>query len=116
LDLKVHRTPFSASWGPTLTWLAQEVIDGTWGDAPFVTCGISAGCRGIAPFGPRVPQKVQDLVAAKLAEIDAGTLVVLAGPIVDQDGNVVVPAGEVLTPADSSSVDWFVQGVVGNPK
>ena len=102
--------------GPTLTWLTQEVIDGTWGDAKFVTCGISAGCMGIAPFGPNVPQDVQDLVMAKLAEIDAGTLVVFKGPIVDQNGTVVVAEGDVLTPDRMSGVDWFVKGVVGSPK
>jgi basic membrane protein A len=102
--------------GPTLTWLTQEVIDGKWGDAPFVTCGISAGCMGIAPFGPKVPQAVQDLVKAKLAEIDAGTLVVFKGPIMDQNGTVVIPEGDVLTPDRMSGVDWFVKGVVGSPK
>jgi basic membrane protein A len=102
--------------GPTLTWLTQEVIDKKWGDAPFVTCGISAGCMGIAPFGPKVPQSVQDLVKAKLAEIDAGTLVVFKGPIVDQNGKVVIADGVVLTPDKMSGVDWFVKGVVGSPK
>jgi basic membrane protein A len=102
--------------GPTLTWLTQEVINKTWGDAPFVTCGITAGCMGIAPFGPKVPQAVQDLVKAKLAEIDGGTLVVFKGPIVDQNGTVVIPEGDVLTPDRMSGVDWFVKGVVGSPK
>jgi basic membrane protein A and related proteins len=102
--------------GPTLTRLTQEVINHTWGDEKSVTCGISAGCMGIAPFGPKVPQEVKDLVMAKLAEIDAGTLVVFKGPIVDQNGNVVVAEGDVLTPDKMSGVDWFVKGVVGSPK
>lgn len=102
--------------GGTLTWLTQEVIDGTWGDAPFVRCGISDGCMAIAPYGPRVPQEVQDLVAEKQAEIDAGTLVVFAGPIVDQEGTVRIAEGEILGDDAMSNVDWFVQGVVGSPK
>jgi basic membrane protein A len=55
-------------------------------------------------------------VKAKLAEIDAGTLVVFKGPIVDQNGTVVIPEGAVLTPDKMSGVDWFVKGVVGSPK
>jgi len=102
--------------GPTLTRLTQEVINHTWGDEKSVTCGITAGCMGIAPFGPHVPQEVQTLVTTKLAEIDAGTLVVFKGPIVDQNGNVVIAEGEVLTPDKMSGVDWFVKGVVGSPK
>ncbi len=50
------------------------------------------------------------------ALIDAGTLVVFAGPIVDQDGTVRVAEGEVLSDEVMGSVDWFVKGVVGSPK
>jgi len=102
--------------GDKLTWLAQEVIDGTWGDVKSLHCGLAEGCMAIAPFGPRVPQKVKDMVAEKEAAIEAGTLVVFMGPITDQDGTVRIAKGEVLAPADMSTVDWFVKGVVGSPK
>jgi len=101
--------------GDKLTWLTSTVIDGTW-EPIFLRCGIADGCMAIAPFGSRVPQEVQDLVAEKQAEIDAGTLVVFAGPIVDQDGTTRVAEGEVLSTDAMSSTDWFVQGVVGSPK
>ncbi len=101
--------------GDKLTWLTSTVIDGTW-EPIFLRCGIADGCMAIAPFGPKVPQEVQDLVAEKQAEIDAGTLVVFAGPIVDQDGAIRVPEGEVLSDDAMSATDWFVKGVVGSPK
>jgi len=101
--------------GGKLTWLASTVIDGTWTPI-FLRCGMSDGCMAMAPFGKRVPQNVQDLVMQKKAEVEAGTLVVFTGPIVDQDGTVRVPAGEVLTADNMSYVDWLVQGVVGSPK
>jgi len=101
--------------GGKLTWLASTVIDGTW-QPIFLRCGMADGCMAIAPFGPKVPQDVQDLVMKKKAEIEAGTLVVFTGPVVDQDGKVRVPAGEVLSADAMSSVDWFVKGVVGSPK
>jgi hypothetical protein len=69
----------------------------------------------IAPFGPKVSQEVQDNVNAVKDEIEAGSIVVFAGPIVDQDGNVKIPEEEVLTPDLMGSVDWFVEGVVGSP-
>ena len=102
--------------GGTLTWLAGEVKDGTWGDAPFVRCGIKDGCMAMAPFGKRVPQDVQSLVMEKKAAIEAGTLVVFQGPIVDQDGTVRVAEGATLSDQDMGNVDWFVKGVVGSPK
>jgi basic membrane protein A len=70
----------------------------------------------IAPFGPKVPQEVKDLVAQTQADIESGKTVVFQGPIKDQDGNVKVAEGEVLTDENMGSVDWFVQGVTGSPK
>jgi basic membrane protein A len=101
--------------GGTLTWLASTVIDGTW-EPIFLRCSLFDGCMAMAPFGPLVPQEVQDEVLAVSAAVEDGSIVVFAGPIVDQDGNVKVVEGEVLTDDLMSSVDWFVQGIVGSPK
>ena len=101
--------------GDKLTWLASTVLDGTW-EPIFLRCGIADGCMAIAPFGPKVPQDVQDLVAQTKADIESGKTVVFAGPIVDQDGNVKVAEGEVLSEEAMGSVDWFVDGVIGSPK
>ena len=101
--------------GGTLTWLASGVLDGTW-EPIFVRCGTADGCMAIAPFGPKVPQEVEDKVNEVKDEIETGTMVVFTGPIVDQDGNVKIAEGEVLTPDLMGSVDWFVEGVVGSPK
>lgn len=79
-------------------------------------CGIKDGCMAVAPFGPKVPQEVKDLVAQTQADIEAGKIVVFKGPIKDQDGNVKVAEGEILGDDAMGSVDWFVEGVVGSPK
>jgi len=101
--------------GGTLTWLTSTVLDGTW-EPIFLRCSMFDGCMEMAPFGPKVPQEVQDEVLAVSADVEDGTIVVFAGPIVDQDGNVVVAEGEVLTPDQMSAVDWFVEGIIGSPK
>jgi basic membrane protein A len=101
--------------GDTLTWLTSTVIDGTW-EPIFLRCGIADGCMAMAPFGPKVPQEVQDQVLQVKADIEAGNVVVFTGPVTDQDGNIVVAEGEVLSVDLMSSVDWFVQGVIGSPK
>ena len=101
--------------GGKLTWLTSTVLDGTWKPI-FLRCGIKDGCMAIAPFGPKVPQEVQDLVMKAKADIEAGTVVVFKGPIKDQDGNIKVAEGEVLGDDAMGSVDWFVEGVVGSPK
>ncbi len=101
--------------GGKLTWLASTVLDGTWKPI-FLRCGMADGCMAMAPFGPKVPQAVQDLVLKTKADIESGKIVVFKGPIVDQDGTVRVAEGEVLSADAMGSVDWFVKGVVGSPK
>jgi basic membrane protein A len=101
--------------GGTLTWLASTVIDGTW-EPIFLRCGMEDGCMALAPFGPKVPQEVQDLVLQTKADLEAGTIVAFAGPIKDQDGNVRVEEGDVLTDDQMSAVDWLVEGMIGSPK
>lgn len=101
--------------GGKFTWLASTVIDGTW-EPIFLRCGLADGCMAIAPFGPKVPQEVQDKVAQVQADLESGKIVTFAGPIKDQNGEIKIKEGEVLTDDAMSSVDWFVQGVIGSPK
>ena len=101
--------------GGTLTWLASTVIDGTW-EPIFLRCGMADGCMALAPFGPKVPQEVQDLVLQTKADLEAGTIVTFKGPIKDQDGNVKVEEGAELTDDQMSAVDWLVEGMIGSPK
>jgi basic membrane protein A len=101
--------------GDTLTWLTSTVIDGSWTPI-FLRCGIADGCMAMGPFGPKVPQDVQDQVMKVKDDIESGNIVVFTGPVVDQNGNVVVAEGEVLSEDQMSAVDWFVQGVTGSPK
>ncbi len=103
------------TFGKTITWMAQSVIDGTWEPA-FVRCSIGEGCMALAPFGPKVPAEVKTHVNNLLADLNAGKLVVFQGPIVDQDGTVRVPEGETLSDEQMGNVDWFVRGVIGQPK
>jgi basic membrane lipoprotein Med (substrate-binding protein (PBP1-ABC) superfamily) len=101
--------------GDKLTFLASGVLDGSWTPI-FLRCGIADACMAMAPFGPNVPQEVQDQVNQVRADIEAGTTVVFAGPVVDQEGTIRIAEGEVLSADAMGSVDWFVKGVTGSPK
>lgn len=101
--------------GGKLTWLASTVLDGTWKPI-FLRCGMADGCMAMAPFGPKVPKEVQEYVLQVKSDLEAGKVVVFKGPVVDQEGTVRVPEGEVLKDDQMSAVDWFVKGVIGSPK
>ena len=53
------------------------------------------------------------VLAAKKAII-AGDLHPFTGPIRDQDGNVVLGAGEMMDDGSMLSMDFFVEGGVGS--
>ena len=101
--------------GGKFTWLASTVIDKTWTPI-FLRCSLADGCMAVAPFGPDVPQTVIDKFNQVQADLESGTIKTFAGPIKDQDGNIKIKEGEILTEDAMSNVDWFVQGVVGSPK
>jgi basic membrane lipoprotein Med (substrate-binding protein (PBP1-ABC) superfamily) len=101
--------------GDKVTFLTQSVIDKTWKPI-FLRCKLSEGCMALAPFGPKVPQAVQDKVKQTLADLDSGKIVVFQGPLTDQSGTIKVAAGATLSENDMGSLDWFVPGVVGSAK
>lgn len=101
--------------GGKMTWLTSTVIDGTW-EPIFLRCGLDESCMTMAPFGPNVPQEVQDTVNGLVADASAGNLAVFNGPITDQDGTVRVEEGATLSDEELGNVDWFVIGVTGSPK
>jgi len=101
-------------WGPYYTKRVQAVADGTWKTGEYYG-GIDDGFVHLAPFGELVSEETQTAITKKQDAIADGSFEVFAGPIEDQDGEVKIPEGETATLPELLSMDWFVQGVVGNP-
>lgn len=65
-------------------------------------------------YGPAVSDETKKLVDEAKAKISAATGSPFAGPVVAQDGSVIIPAGQVPNYADiETKMTAFVQGVVG---
>ena len=71
------------------------------------------GVVDLAPFSNRVPQEIQQLVAEKEQLIRSGDWDVFCGPVVGANGNLIVEDGKCLTDGEMLSMDFFVEGVVG---
>jgi simple sugar transport system substrate-binding protein len=56
---------------------------------------------------------VQAEVLAKQKEMASGKLQAFAGPISDNDGTLVLPAGQTLTDAQILGMNYLVAGVQG---
>jgi simple sugar transport system substrate-binding protein len=78
--------------------------------------GFKRDMVGISPFGKVVPQDVrQEVLAAKQAFID-DSLKLYKGPLEDNEGNVVLKAGEVIDNEDNKfklGVRFLVEGAIG---
>jgi len=109
---QAHLTSAVWQWGNLYTDIVTQVKDETW-ESRDIWAGLDEKVVDIAPFGPMVPEDVQNQVLAKKEEIVAGEFEVFAGPIKDQDGTVRVRDGEDMADDEIWGMSWFVQGVIG---
>lgn len=99
-------------WGALYTTLAKQVSEGTW-KSQQIWYGLKENLVQLADFSDKVPADVKALVADKTAAIKSGAFHPFAGPIKDQDGKVVVAAGQTPTDAELLGMNYFVEGVQG---
>ena len=104
------------NWGPYYAKRVQAAIDGTWKTGSYYG-NIKDGFTDIAPFGKGVSAATRAKIKAKRAAIISGQAnVIYQGPIRDQAGKIRIATGKRPTLGDILGQDWFVKGVVGNPK
>lgn len=106
-------TGVSWDWGPMMVDLVKEIDAGTW-EPSHVRGDLASGNAVLDPFGPVVPEDVQASVLALKDKIVAGEQAVFTGPILRQDGSVVVPEGEAMSLEAIETTDFLVKGVIGS--
>jgi basic membrane protein A len=115
-------------WGVLYAETVRQIQAGTWrpsawyGEPATGVVGLSGFEEGQGP-APGVPKEVVPLVRQKLADMKAGRFTrfdLFAGPIKDNTGKVVVPAGQKLTQLDLEGLpgctlcmNWLAEGIVG---
>lgn len=99
-------------WGDYETRRLQAVLDGTW-QSQRLWGGVKDGMVSVGHFGPRVPEAVQKQVLARQADMAAGRLHPFAGPLRDNTGREVLPAGQTLTDQQIMEMNWLAEGVQG---
>lgn len=100
-------------WGPYYTEQVQKVIDGTWKPESYYGT-MADGIIGLAPLTDLAPEGAQASVDEAASQIIDGSLNVFEGPIYDQNNQLKVEEGQILTLDELLSMDWFVQGVEGS--
>ncbi|HVY14066.1 MAG TPA: BMP family ABC transporter substrate-binding protein [Rhodopila sp.] len=81
----------------------------------FVRGGLAEGFVKMSPYGPALSAAGRKNVDTVKAEIMKGGFSVFKGPLKDNKGNVVVPAGKAYpeTAIELESCNYLVEGVVG---
>jgi simple sugar transport system substrate-binding protein len=101
-------------WGAYYTQRAKAVLDGTW-KSGRVWGGVKEGMIRVDAFGPKVPKAVRDEVLARQKDIAAGKLLPFAAreAVLDNEGRVVIPAGQSLSDEQILNMNYLVAGVQG---
>lgn len=120
-------------WGPEYTRLVQNMIDGTF-KGEDIYFDVDSGSLGLLGFmegqtpQPGVPAEVIPAVQELLGKMLSGEInrfTIFTGPIRDNKGNEIVPAGVSLTQSDLEGLqaipgredctfcmNWLVEGIV----
>ncbi len=107
--------------GAEWNWITvyKQFIADAQGGKPipnFTRGGLAEGFVKMSPFGPALSEAGRKNVTAIKAEIMKGGYSVFKGPLKDNKGNVVVPAGKAYpeTAIELESCNYLVDGVVGS--
>jgi basic membrane protein A len=86
------------------------VLDGSW-TSTDTWSSMADGEVVISPYSAAVTPEAAAAADAVQAATIAGMYNVFTGPIYDQDGNMKVAEGVVMTDAELAVMDWYVKGV-----
>jgi basic membrane protein A and related proteins len=103
------------TWGPYYIQVVKEVLDGTWKTNQFWG-GWVDGVVDLAPIGAMVPEEIKTQALAEADKFKSGEqtiFTIFTGPLNGQDGTEKVAAGVAMTGEELLSINWFVEGVVG---
>ena len=102
-------------WGVYYTMMAEAVRNGTWESNQYWG-GWQDGLVDLAPIAEFVPEDVRVTAEAEIAKFESGEetiFTIFTGPLNDQTGTERVAEGVAMTAEELLSMNWFVEGVVG---
>ncbi len=100
------------NWGPYYVDAVKRVMNRTW-KPQEIYWGFQENLILLSPFHSSVPKPVQDKVLAELKKMKAGRDDSFLGPIKDQQGKVIIQAGQRAADKELLTMKWFTEGVVG---
>lgn len=100
------------NWGPMMVDIVESVEDGSW-ESRHLRGDLLTGAARLSDFGSAVSDKTIAEVEDRRQMIMDGKYQVWAGPIIGQNGTVIVAEGDTMTLQETEKMDFLVEGVEG---
>lgn len=103
---------------PYFTSQIGAALNGTWKTGTYyvVPTNRSVVFDTSSPLFARLPAGLKSRIAARWAAFQSGKANPFTGPMHDQKGKLVVPAGKSLSGAQTALMNYLVKGVIGSAK
>lgn len=101
------------NWAPYYIERTKAAMDGTW-KSEDTWGGLASGMLTMAPYNKNLPAEVVEEAKATEEAIKSGKIHVFQGPLVKQDGTVVVKEGEMPDDGMLAGMNFYVQGIEGS--
>ncbi len=108
---KAHLTATTHHWGDYYVKTVREALAGTWKPSS-VWGGYREGMIRLAPLNKAIPAALQSRIRDMEKQMTAGALHAFAGPVVDQAGKTVVPAGQNMSDDQLNKMNYYLEGVI----
>ena len=106
-----HLTATTHHWGDFYVKTVKEAQAGNWKPSS-VWGGYQQGMVALAPLNDAIPADVRGKIQVLEADLRAGKFHPFTGPVVDQGGKTIVPAGQVMTDDQLNKMNYYLEGVV----
>ena len=106
-------TAIMDNWAPYYISRVKAAMNGTW-KSTDTWGGFKSGMVQLAPYNKAIPADVIALAEKARKDLIAGTVHPFDGPLKDQSGKLVVPAGKTASDKMLLGLNFYVEGVIGS--
>ncbi len=107
-----HLTALEINWGPFMQTVVEDAMNGTW-KSDVYWGDMAKGAIVVTPFNKVVPEDTVAKAKMLMEQMKNHTFEPFTGPIKNQAGEIMIPAGKSLNHDELLSINYLVEGVIG---